>query len=308
MTQVIISQLPPPPNKTGSGVVNGTNIYPATDILDTTEAITGTTKKYTVSNLFNFVLDGLGFVTYNACTVATVSNLTATYSNGAAGVGATLTNAGAQVVLSIDSVTLSIGQRVLVAFQSTAAQNGIYFVSNIGSTSSNWILTRATDYDTSLEIVQYGIILVNQGATYAGIAFQETAPGPFNIGTTSIVFMPFSSSFKPYSFTWQTVTSASQSMISNTGYFANNAGLVTLLLPSVSNVGDEIAIAGEGAGGWLISQSTSQLIHVGHSQSTPGIGGSIASTNQYDSIRLVCMIANTAWTVIGAPEGNITIV
>ncbi len=308
MTQVIISQLPPLPNEIGSGVVNGTNIYPATDILDTTEATTGTTKKYTVSNLFNFILNGLGYVTYKSCAVASVANLSSVYSNGTAGVGATLTNNSTQTVLTIDGVVLTVGQRVLVAGQSSNVQNGIYSVTTVGSSSSNWVLTRAIDYNMPAQIIQYGIILINQGLVYAGTAFEETGPGPFTIGTTPIVFAPFSGSNKPYTFTWNTITGTSANMISNNGYFPDNTGLVTLLLPVTSLVGDEIAIAGQGSGGWTITQSASQYIHVGHSQTTAGIGGSLASTNQYDSLRLVCSVANTAWTCIGAPEGNITIV
>ena len=79
--------------------------------------------------------------------VATTSNLDATYNNGTSGVGATLTNAGTQAVLVIDGVTLSVGQRVLVPCQTSQVQNGVYTVTNAGSASTNWVLTRATDYE-----------------------------------------------------------------------------------------------------------------------------------------------------------------
>lgn len=49
-----------------------------------------------------------------ACLVATTANLTATYTNGTSGVGATLTNSGTQAALVIDGVTLAVGNRVLV--------------------------------------------------------------------------------------------------------------------------------------------------------------------------------------------------
>ena len=42
----------------------------------------------------------------NSCRIATTSNLTVSYSNESSGVGATLTNAGAQAALNIDSTNI----------------------------------------------------------------------------------------------------------------------------------------------------------------------------------------------------------
>jgi hypothetical protein len=107
---------------------------------------------------------------------------------------------------------------------------------------------------------------------------------------------------------WVEVTSTTQAMVSNTGYFANNGSLVTLSLPATSSLGDVINIVGKGAGGWLVSQGSGQVIYIGSSATTGGVGGSIASTNQFDSLQLVCSVANTAWTILGGAQGNITVV
>lgn len=109
-------------------------------------------------------------------------------------------------------------------------------------------------------------------------------------------------------FNWSEVTGTTQSASTNSGYIANNAALVTITLPSTSNVGDELAIVGKGAGGWKIAQAASQQIRVGQLASTAGTGGYIQSTAQYNSIYLVCTIANTTWTTLGAPQGNITVI
>lgn len=134
------------------------------------------------------MLAAQGLVTYNAVQVATTANLSSTYVNGSSGVGATLTNTGTLAPLAIDGVTLTAGARVLVWQQTLTYENGIYFVSNNGSASTAWVLTRATDYDTPTKIIENGVVLANQGATYAGILFQETAAGPFTIGTSPITF------------------------------------------------------------------------------------------------------------------------
>ena len=105
---------------------------------------------------------------------------------------------------------------------------------------------------------------------------------------------------------WTVVTGTTQAMAINSGYVSNNAGLVTLTLPAVAAVGSVIQMQGLGAGGWQIAQNALQLIHIGSAVTTTGITGYLASTNQYDSLTLLCVVANTTWTVLGGPQGNIT--
>ncbi len=109
-------------------------------------------------------------------------------------------------------------------------------------------------------------------------------------------------------FGWTEVTGTSQAMAVNTGYVANNGSLVTLSLPTTSAFGDVVAVTGKGAGGFSITQGSGQQIHLGSSATTLGAGGSLSSTNQWDSIKLVCIVANTIWTTDGAPQGIITVV
>lgn len=106
--------------------------------------------------------------------------------------------------------------------------------------------------------------------------------------------------------TWTDVTGTSQAMAVNNGYTANNAGVVTLTLPVTAAYGTIMAVAGKGAGGWLIAQNASQLIHFGSLVTTTGTGGSLASTNQFDVVWLLNSVADTTWTVLGS-IGNITI-
>lgn len=108
--------------------------------------------------------------------------------------------------------------------------------------------------------------------------------------------------------TWTEVTGTSATMISNNAYTASNSGLVSLTLPVTSSFGDVIYITGKGAGGWTIPQGAGQQVHIGNSASTVGVGGSVSSTNQYDSVALFCSVANTTWTTLGAPQGNLTVV
>lgn len=104
------------------------------------------------------------------------------------------------------------------------------------------------------------------------------------------------------------VTGTSQSMAVDTFYIANNAALVTLTLPTTSALGSVIEIAGKGAGGWKIAQNSGQQIYIGSIATTSGVGGSLASSNFADTIKIRCITADILWTVIGAPVGNITYV
>jgi len=171
-----------------TGTPKGTDETPAVDTTDTTQASSGTTKKYIRSSELNYYLHAQGLTTYTAVLAASTGALTATYANGALGVGATLTNAGAQAALTLDGVTLAVSDRVLIKNQAAPAQNGIYTVTTVGTASTNWVLTRATDYDQAAEIIQYGVVLVNQGTISAGLLYQETGAGPWTIGTTAITF------------------------------------------------------------------------------------------------------------------------
>lgn len=108
-------------------------------------------------------------------------------------------------------------------------------------------------------------------------------------------------------FTWSEVTGTSQAAAVNNGYIANNAGLVTITLPDTAALGSIVRVAGLGAGGWLIAQNASEIIHFGNQVTTTGVGGSLASINRYDAVELVCVVANTEWAVISS-QGSLTIV
>ncbi len=108
--------------------------------------------------------------------------------------------------------------------------------------------------------------------------------------------------------TWIDVTGAAASGAVNTGYIADNAGLVTLTLPALAAQGTVIAIVGgvSGTGGWKIAQNAGQNLQIGKLSSTSGVTGFLASTNQYDAVYLLCVVANTTWVTLNS-VGNITV-
>lgn len=107
--------------------------------------------------------------------------------------------------------------------------------------------------------------------------------------------------------TWTEVLGTSQAMAADNGYITNNGALVTCTLPATAAIGQSIEVQGKGAGLWKIAQNLGQTIHFGTSDTTPGVGGSLAATNRYDCIHLRCITANTDFAVHSS-LGNITVV
>jgi hypothetical protein len=122
-----------------------------------------------------------------------VGNLPGTYDNGTAGVGATLTNNSTQVALTADGVAVDNGDRILFYEQTDATQNGVYVVTDKGSVSTNWVLTRATDADsfglTSPNNLGEGsTFFVQAGNTASGETYTCNTVGTITFGTTNITF------------------------------------------------------------------------------------------------------------------------
>jgi len=133
-----------------------------------------------------------GLDTKPSTKAGSTANLTATYSNGTAGVGATLTNSSTQAALTLDGVTLVVADRVLIKDQTTAAQNGIYVVTTVGDGSSNWVLTRATPEDQPAELSGGAFVFVEQGTLNANNGYVFTHTGNPTFGTTDLDVAQFS--------------------------------------------------------------------------------------------------------------------
>ena len=155
---------------------------------DPTLALQASTKQY-VDNAITTVANTTYHAAVNATTTA---NLTATYNNGTAGVGATLTNSGALAAFSVDGYSASLNDRILVKNQTTSAQNGIYTVTTVGSGSVAWVLTRSTDFNTvgtGPNAIETGAaVYVSSGSTNAASTFVMTTTGTITVGTTAITW------------------------------------------------------------------------------------------------------------------------
>jgi hypothetical protein len=202
-------------------------------------------------------------------------NLTATYNQpGGAGdgVGATLTNAGTQAALTIDGVLMTTGKRVLIHHQTSAFQNGVYTVTTVGTVSTNWVLTRATDADTYAAndpdaLAQGDAFFVTTGDTGASNLYVMNTVGTITFGTTAITFVLISSAFPYFAGTGLNLSPATTFNISNVGtagtygsastvpvFVTNAQGQVS----SVTNTG--IAIVAAAVSGLAASATTDTTV------------------------------------------------
>lgn len=114
-----------------------------------------------------------------------------TYYNGPLndGVGATITNADVQAPFALDGVTGTVGQRFLFT-QLTGAWNGVYSLTDTGSISTNFVLTRTTDFDLASQML-YGV-QVSVDPLFAAVTTQANLFSLFQdvvtIGTDNIYF------------------------------------------------------------------------------------------------------------------------
>src|SRR5271166_735969 len=95
-------------------------------------------------------------------------------------------------------------------------------------------------------------------------------------------------------FTWNVVTSANntQTLAALNGYIAKGASQCLFMLPASAAIGDTFIIAGY-ANLWQLQQNALQSVTLGGLTTTIGVTGSITATQVRDTIRIVCVTANT---------------
>jgi len=240
------------------GAINNTIIGATTPAAGTFSSVTMTSGSITTApsngndivnkTYADSIATGINF--HAACNYATTADLdTVTYNNGTSGVGATLTKTAPLSTLVIDGHTFvsgDVGLRVLVKNQTNTAYNGVYTVTAIGSGSVAWVLTRATDYDTSgagtNEIDVGDFLLVLSGTANTNTSWVQQTPLPITVGTTGIVFTQFAA---PVTYSAGTgLTLASQTFsITNTGVTSNTYGSATAVPVIAVNAQGQITSA-----------------------------------------------------------------
>jgi hypothetical protein len=240
---------------------------------DPTSALQLATKQYV-----DAVAEGLHV--HASCSAATTGTLasitggTVTYNNGTAGVGATLTLSVALTVL--DGYTLQNGDRVLIKNEATQANNGIYTWATGGT-----VLTRATDFDTAVEIASGDFTFVSYGTQFANTGWVQTQPVAV-IGTDAIVWQQFSGAGTYTAGTGLTLT-GNQFSITNTGVTAAAYGSASSVPTFTVNAQGQLTLAANSS------------IAINGNQITSGTVGSSYISGSYTGITGVGTLTAGDW-------------
>lgn len=87
----------------------------------------------------------------------------------------------------VDSVSLTLEDRILVTAQTDATENGIYRVTTVGS-GSNGTWVRGQDANQNEEVLAGMTTMVSEGTTYADTFWKLSTDGAVTLGTTELVF------------------------------------------------------------------------------------------------------------------------
>ena len=213
--------------------------------------------------------------------VGSQSNLSTTYNNGSSGVGATLT-ADANGAISVDSVSLTSGDRVLVKAQTDASENGIYSVTTVGDVSNPFVLTRTTDADSAAEVTGGMFTFVEEGSDADAGFVLSNITGSATIGTDNLTYTQFSGAGSVTA--GSGLAKSGNTLSVNVDDASIEINSDTLRLKGVSSVPEGVLFYGANGGGSFASlsigtydstNSVGQVLQVGNN-------GTIAWSNTLD--------------------------
>jgi phage-related tail fiber protein len=153
--------------KTGDTMTGDLTLY-----RDPTQAMHAATKQY-VDNM------ALGIDAKGSVHVASTGNIAVTTETATT---LTLTSA----LITMDGVTLAVGDRILLKDQTDGSQNGIY------TYTSSTLLTRASDANSNVKVTPGMYAFVEEGTINADSGWLLTVNGTITIGTTVLTFVQFS--------------------------------------------------------------------------------------------------------------------
>lgn len=174
-------------------------------------------------------------------------------------------------------------------------------VSGLATTNRASLSTNSTGFPSWLALTDGQIVIGSTAGSPAPASLSAGAGISVTLGSNTITIAATTGT------TNVNQNTSSATLAAGSRYATNNgASLVTYTIPAGAAVGDTYIVVGGSSGGWTIAQPASVTCHIGTSTTTTGVGGSIASSNQYDCCTVTC-VASNVFTVYGI-QGELTIV
>jgi hypothetical protein len=199
------------------------------------------------------------------------------YSNGTAGVGATLTGSSSGALPTIDGVAPVVGYKILVKDEADPKHNGLYDITQVGSGGTPYILTRSISMDSTSELYP-SVISISAGTVNGGLIYEQDTEDPI-VGLNNIVYSLFNVDYLKQ--TWQ------QTLVHGSALSQNNTILGSSFDFIFSSTG-------------LYSITTSNIRLNAFANTT----GKVLSTNSTGNIVLVDPTAITLAPIGSVPNAN----
>ena len=152
-----------------------------------------------------------------------------------------------------------------------------------GVNNGSFTVTLGANLSTANSFTTVGNFPVTQ--TYTG-STNVTFPQSGTLATTSQI----------PSLIWNDVTTSPVTLVPGQGYVCDHGfTLIIFNLPTVAAQGTTIEIQGYSSGGWRVVCNAGQDIFLGELDTSV----SMSSTYQNDYVKLLCVVANTTWSVVG---------
>lgn len=181
--------------------------------------------------------------------VVSTSNVSGTYYNGSLnnGVGATLTIAASS--LTVDSVVVAVGDRVLLMAQTNTNENGIYVVLSIGATV---VLQRSADQQSIEQLKTGQYVTVAAGSVQAGNAFVLVEPLPAHFGVDAV---DWNSQPAAGSVSFSGAASTANAL----AVFSDTAGNIKAANAAPVTLGQNLAVTGTGVFSGALSSTAGNI-------------------------------------------------
>ena len=198
----------------------------------------------------------------------------------------------------VDGVTLSLGDRVLVIAQTTGTQNGLYYVTTVGS-GANGTWARTSDGNENGEIEAGMIVMVTEGVIYADTQWKLITDDPIIINTTALTFTQ--------NYMANSISSGTSNVVvnSNANVTISSAGTANVLL--ISSTGTVTSGTASVTG----NITGSNVLTSGAVSATGNISGNYILGNGVSLTGVITSVANinngTSNVTVVSSGGNVTV-